>query len=450
MADVVRVKGNLDSLQANIDFYLQITSTGYMRVEDLRKEFFREFMKEEKERMLEIQGYSRGTEEEITPTYVDDVIDEGEDDIWNDEESEPLVEEGNVGAGASLFMQMVQGMKMSCGESAPDIEKPDATDETYEEDESYTDYDVYAEEETVQDDDIGSSPDEFSEEQDEYLSDEEDEYQSHGTYLEDVEYLEDAGNIEDTTGTEDLDDIDEEEFADAEEEGYYEDEVDPDQSEYIDADDLFEEEGTQAGYEEPQLEEDGYCSNGVFVEECESVSDGLNVVQSGIEEVQDTDDVDDGFQYYEDTDDGYGIPEELKEFDEGFEEVDGDDEELDTNNLFDDSYDSPDGTVFEDGQYDEDISDGDDLFDNTYEEPDDIDWLNEGNKGTKEESLFDNSFVEESKPEEKVEVPSDIRKFLREHPMSTIDYVLQYYSKKDVDKALALGRIYKRKGKLMI
>lgn len=51
---------------------------------------------------------------------------------------------------------------------------------------------------------------------------------------------------------------------------------------------------------------------------------------------------------------------------------------------------------------------------------------------------------------EKIDVPKDIRTFLKSHPSSTVDFVARYYPKKEIEKQLALGRIYKRKGKLMI
>lgn len=49
-----------------------------------------------------------------------------------------------------------------------------------------------------------------------------------------------------------------------------------------------------------------------------------------------------------------------------------------------------------------------------------------------------------------VDVPSDIRVFLKKNPNSDIDFVLKYYSKKEVEKALKLGRIYKKRGKLVV
>lgn len=51
-------------------------------------------------------------------------------------------------------------------------------------------------------------------------------------------------------------------------------------------------------------------------------------------------------------------------------------------------------------------------------------------------------------PEE--HVPEDIRDFIREHKGSEIGYVAKFYSKKVIEKNIATGRIYKRKGKLFI
>lgn len=51
-------------------------------------------------------------------------------------------------------------------------------------------------------------------------------------------------------------------------------------------------------------------------------------------------------------------------------------------------------------------------------------------------------------PEE--HVPEDIRDFIREHKGSEIGYVAKFYSKKVIEKNIAMGRIYKRRGKLFI
>lgn len=60
----------------------------------------------------------------------------------------------------------------------------------------------------------------------------------------------------------------------------------------------------------------------------------------------------------------------------------------------------------------------------------------------------DTNILDKPKEPEKIEVPANIRDFIKGHQGSTIDFVLQYYKKKDVDKALSLGKVYKKNGKL--
>lgn len=60
----------------------------------------------------------------------------------------------------------------------------------------------------------------------------------------------------------------------------------------------------------------------------------------------------------------------------------------------------------------------------------------------------DANIIDKPKEPEKIEVPANIRDFIKGHQGSTIDFVLQYYKKKDVDKALSLGKVYKKNGKL--
>lgn len=69
---------------------------------------------------------------------------------------------------------------------------------------------------------------------------------------------------------------------------------------------------------------------------------------------------------------------------------------------------------------------------------------------SKDEDSKNTSSAESEYMKEHIEVPRDIRDFLRKYPNSPIEFVLKYYDKKDVEKQVKLGRIYKRKGKLMI
>lgn len=68
------------------------------------------------------------------------------------------------------------------------------------------------------------------------------------------------------------------------------------------------------------------------------------------------------------------------------------------------------------------------------------------------EMIFKKEEVEEeiSEKDEVIIKPANIRDFIKQHPGSSIEYVMRYYSKKEIDKALALGKIYKKNGKLCI
>lgn len=77
-------------------------------------------------------------------------------------------------------------------------------------------------------------------------------------------------------------------------------------------------------------------------------------------------------------------------------------------------------------------------------------------KSENTESEFENILSEIKEPvvekvkEPEEHVPEDIRDFIREHKGSEIGYVAKFYSKKVIEKNIAMGRIYKRKGKLFI
>lgn len=68
------------------------------------------------------------------------------------------------------------------------------------------------------------------------------------------------------------------------------------------------------------------------------------------------------------------------------------------------------------------------------------------------EMTFKKEEVEEeaSEKEEVIVKPINIRDFIKQHPGSSVEYVMRYYSKKEIDKALALGKIYKKNGKLCV
>lgn len=55
-----------------------------------------------------------------------------------------------------------------------------------------------------------------------------------------------------------------------------------------------------------------------------------------------------------------------------------------------------------------------------------------------------------SEKEDIIVKPANIRDFIRQHPNSSVEFVMKYYSKKEIDKALKLAKIYKKNGKLCI
>lgn len=71
---------------------------------------------------------------------------------------------------------------------------------------------------------------------------------------------------------------------------------------------------------------------------------------------------------------------------------------------------------------------------------------------------IENGVLEDEKPifsnyqkeEQKEEIPSDLRIFLRSHPNCELSTVKKYYSSKEIDKQLKLGRVFKRNGRLSI
>ena len=186
-----------------------------------------------------------------------------------------------------------------------------------------------------------------------------------------------------------------------------------------------------------------YSEHGRFIEE-----DKYNYSEHGrfVEDFEKPEEVEDGFELYS------------NENEEDVEE----DESLKLGNKVDTSLEECVSNVEEFG-----LNDNSNLFssDSNFileDLEDNNESIMEDNEGTSIDlefiDTFDNKEVskdEDSKntssaESEYTEVPRDIRDFLRKYPNSPIEFVLKYYDKKDVEKQVKLGRIYKRKGKLMI
>jgi hypothetical protein len=56
--------------------------------------------------------------------------------------------------------------------------------------------------------------------------------------------------------------------------------------------------------------------------------------------------------------------------------------------------------------------------------------------------------VEEKKEEIQEDEPKDLLQFLRKHPKCEVEYALKYFSKREIEKNIMIGRIIKKNGKL--
>lgn len=61
-----------------------------------------------------------------------------------------------------------------------------------------------------------------------------------------------------------------------------------------------------------------------------------------------------------------------------------------------------------------------------------------------------NRVVTVDRKNEITDVPNDLREFVKMYPNCEISLAMKYFSKKEIDKQLSLGRVFKRKNKLLI
>ena len=163
------------------------------------------------------------------------------------------------------------------------------------------------------------------------------------------------------------------------------------------------------------------------------------------EEVEDSDEYEE-----EDSDEEY----EIEDSDEYEEEVNDSDE-------YEEEYEEEieDSDEYEE-EYEEEIEDTD-----SYEEPpDEEDMLEEPKEQASVSSdnkfISSDNFSERASPPKKEdiaveepsidEVPKDLRQFLRKYPRCDIKFALKYFSKKEIDKAILIGKIVRRGNKLHI
>lgn len=167
-----------------------------------------------------------------------------------------------------------------------------------------------------------------------------------------------------------------------------------------------------------------------------------------------------GLEFEFDSDDN-----EEDEYEEEYEEeVDDSDEyeeEVNDSDEYEEEYEEEieDSDEYEE-EYEEEIDDTD-----SYEEPpDEEDILEEPKEQASVSSdnkfISSNNFSERASPPKKEdiaveepsidEVPKDLRQFLRKYPRCDIKFALKYFSKKEIDKAILIGKIVRRGNKLHI
>lgn len=194
-----------------------------------------------------------------------------------------------------------------------------------------------------------------------------------------------------------------------------------------DSEDEYEEE-----YEEEVDDSDEYEE-----EYEEEVDDSDSYEEEYEEEIEDSDEYEE--EYEEDTD---SYEEESDDYEEEVDDSDEYEEEYEEESDDIDSYEEPSN---------EGILDEEDMF----EEPEEQASVSSDNK-----FLSSDNFSERASPPKKEdiaveepsidEVPKDLRQFLRKYPRCDIKFALKYFSKKEIDKAILIGKIVRRGNKLHI
>ena len=176
------------------------------------------------------------------------------------------------------------------------------------------------------------------------------------------------------------------------------------------------------------------------------------------EEVEDSDEYEE-----EDSDEEYEIEdsdEYEEEYEEEIEDSDEYEEEIEDSDEYGEEYEEVEDSDEYEEEYEEEIEDTD-----SYKEPpDEEDMLEEPKEQASVSSdnkfISSDNFSERASPPKKEditvdepsidEVPKDLRQFLRKYPRCDIKFALKYFSKKEIDKAILIGKIVRRGNKLHI
>lgn len=230
-------------------------------------------------------------------------------------------------------------------------------------------------------------------------------------------------------------------------------------------------------------EECEYVKNGSFLEDMilEESDEDINEDEPDEVDTEDADEIElEGIenQKVEVTNENVSdvIPEEVEYVEHGniledlvqdeLEEDSSENEEYEEDS--DDSEDTEESDSYSEDEYDEELPSIDE--EEYYETADD---MSEESEDVEPEGLFEDEESEtadivEKKADSKIipmvkkevsmeddgmyaqNLPRDVRDFLKLHPNSDMSYVLKFYPKKEIDKQIRLGKIFTRKGKLMI
>ena len=410
----MKVKGRRDFLQSDLNFYLKLIEvSGVHRehpylsrelglgmsdkgfsMEDLQSRYFKKFMSDATGMMLSAREYIEELRKEQVVEKEESIIEYADDEVIEDNyENE---EEFNTSNNALSFLSMVQKM----GSASASYES--------------VEHGVYLEDIVLEESYV---PEIFEEDS---LED----YESvdHGVYLEDIEFDEDIEYVEHgvyleditiTESEEEYEEWDEEDVTDISEyqEDWYDEEEEIDTSDYQEVEhgvyleDIVVEEESSEEYSEESFE-DEYTEES-FEEEYEEDE----YAEESFEEPEEE------YEEYEE--------EETQEYSEGeYEEY------------VEESYDEE--SDFEDTS----------VFDNAWDDPEDP---------------FDSEIEEEPEPEPvkeiksepvvkapEVEVPKELRQFIKKNPGCTMEFAAKYYSMKEIQKEIRIGKVYNKKGKLFI
>lgn len=443
----VKLNGSIQAIQSDVDFYLRLTSVAGMKsLKTLRKDMFEKFERDEDLRYYE--EYKRLHPEEYEDENKDAEFQEGIQEKQSEEqfEDEPTFETvGEAKESFSLVKEYVShGVFLDSNEPNTSVIEDVSSNPQVSEVHEYVSHGVYLE-------DVLASIKIEQEQQAalllKELVNENIEYVSHGVYLEDIDSEVESESIEEKV-TPYSDDSSENQFAPH---GVYLEDISFDDEEEKYGKYEFEQE---CGFTES--EEDGdFVSHGVYLEDLD-FSANLEEPQQELEDYgEDSYAEDEEFEGTDEEDSWLGEDSE----DDG-EDSWGYDEEESENSEDDGSWGYDEGAS---GSLEADDDDSWGYDDEDSEEGFSEDGANDTsfeleNVISKQEETFTKSELdnekeeirEEKEEEQKIDVPKDLRDFVRQNPGKTIQYIQQFYSNKEIQKQLMLGRVFKRNGKLSI